>query len=87
MLISSTYIETGVYLKDIGKTSYLTDVTLRLFLMIELILGVISHCATRHPKQAMMNPKESELKYKNFRHVLCILFFMYTYRLEDVIVS
>lgn len=87
LLISSTYIETGVYLKDIGKTSHATGVTLRLFLMIELMLGVISYCAGRHPRRAVVNPKEGELKYKNFKYVLWMLFLMYAYRLADVIVS
>ena len=87
LLVSSTYIETGVYLKDIGKISQPTGVTLRLFLMIELMLGVISHCAGKHPKWVVVNPKEGELKYENFRHILWMLFFMYTYRLTDIIVS
>ena len=87
LLVSSSYIETGVYLKDIGKTSYATGVTLRLFLMIELMLGVISYCAGRHPRRAVVNPQEGELKYKNFRYVLGMLFIMYVYRLVDVIVS
>ena len=43
LLVSSAYIETGVYLKDIGKTSYATGVTIRLFLMIEFMLCLISY--------------------------------------------
>ena len=38
LLVSSAYIETGIYLMDIGKDSYPTGVTIRLFLMIEIYL-------------------------------------------------
>lgn len=47
LVISSAYIETGVYLKDIGVRSYPTGVTLRLVCMLELFLIVFSIVASR----------------------------------------
>ena len=87
LLVSSAYIETGVYLKDIGKTSYATGVTIRLFLMIELMLCMISFWAGKHPKIVIENPKEGKHTYNTFKHVERILFVLYAYRLLDVIVS
>lgn len=87
LLVSSAYIETGVYLKDIGKTSYATGVTIRLFLMIELMLCMISFWAGKHPKIVIENPKEGKHTYNTFKHVERILFVLYVYRLLDVIVS
>lgn len=87
LLVSSTYIETGVYLKDIGKTSYATGVTIRLFLMIELMLGVIIYLAGRNPKPQAVDVKNGKYVYKNFKMVLWILFLMYGYRFADVMIS
>lgn len=50
LVISSAYIETGVYLKDIGVRSYPTGVTLRLVCMLELFLVVFSVVASRLSK-------------------------------------
>lgn len=87
LLVSSAYIETGVYLKDIGKTSYATGVTIRLFLMIEFMLCLISYWAGKHPKIVIENPKEGRYTYNTFKRVECVLFLLYAYRLLDVIVS
>lgn len=87
LLVSSAYIETGVYLKDIGKTSYATGVTIRLFLMIEFMLCLISYWAGKHPKIVIENPKEGRFTYNTFKRVECVLFLLYAYRLLDVIVS
>lgn len=87
LLVSSAYIETGVYLKDIGRTSYATGVTIRLFLMIELMLGVISYLAKRHPKQIPISPREGAYNFRDFKGILWLLFLMYTYRLIDILVS
>lgn len=77
LLVSSAYIETGVYLKDIGRKSYATGVTIRLFLMIELMLGLISYWAGKHPIQIATAPKEGIFQYRDFRGILWILFLMY----------
>ena len=87
LLVSSTYIETGVYLKDIGKISYATGVTIRLFLMIELMLGVIMYFASRHPRSEAVDVRNGKYTYKNFRKILWLLLIMYGYRFADVLVS
>ena len=87
LLVSSTYIETGVYLKDIGKTSYATGVTIRLFLMIELMLGVIMYFAGRHPRPRAVDVRNGKYTYKNFRMILWLLLIMYGYRFADVLIS
>lgn len=87
LLVSSTYIETGVYLKDIGRTSYATGVTIRLFLMIELMLGVIMYFAGRHPRTEAVDVKNGKYTYKNFKKILWLLLLMYGYRLVDVLIS
>lgn len=87
LLVSSAYIETGVYLKDIGRKSYATGVTIRLFLMIELMLGLISYWAGKHPIQIATAPKEGIFQYRDFKGILWILFLMYAYRLTDILIS
>lgn len=87
LLVSSTYIETGVYLKDIGKISYATGVTIRLFLMIELMLGVIMYFASRHRRLDAVDVKNGKYTYKDFRIILLLLLLMYVYRFVDILIS
>ena len=87
LLVSSTYIETGVYLKDIGKISYATGSTIRLFLMIELMLGVIMYFASKHPRPEAVDVKNGKYIYNNFKMILCLLLLMYGYRFVDVLIS
>jgi len=83
LLVSSAYIETGVYLKDIGTTSYATGATFRLFLQIELMLGVITYWAKKMPRKI-----ESDYYVtRNDRKWLHIIFAVYAYRLLDIIIS
>ncbi len=86
LLVSSAYIETGVYLKDIGTTSYATGVTVRLFLMIEILLFTIMYFAGRWRKKVRNTAEDIESVYNctGWNRLLIIL---YAYRLLDILVS
>lgn len=86
LVISSAYIETGVYLKDIGVRSYPTGVTLRLVCMLELFLIVFSVVASRLSKidvpRAFSGRAYDETWWIRFA-LICI----FAYRLVDVLIS
>lgn len=85
LLVSSAYIETGIYLMDIGKDSYPTGVTIRLFLMIEIYFMVLFYLARKHPIKERVEGTLS--RYKDYKKVLILLFLVYSYRLADILVS
>lgn len=87
LIVSSAYIETGVYLKDIGKTSYTTGVTIRLFVMLEIIIGIINYLAGKYPQPTIAPTKEATYTYEDFRGILFWLFLLFSYRLADMFAS
>jgi len=86
LLVSSAYIETGVYLKDIGVTSYATGVTIRLGLQIILMLSVIMFWARRWYFQITSSYVEIGEGY-NCKKWNIGLFIVYLYRLIDILLS
>lgn len=86
LVISSAYIETGVYLKDIGVRSYPTGVTLRLVCMLELFLIVFSVVASRLSKIDV--PRAfSGRAYDETWWIRFVLICIFAYRLVDVLIS
>lgn len=86
LLVSSAYIETGVYLKDIGKTSYATGVTVRLFIMIEVLIFTIMHFADKWKRKIQNTEEETEAIY-NCAGWNKVLILLYGYRLLDILIS
>ena len=85
LLVSCVYIETGIYLTDMGKYSYATGATFRLFCMIELYMFVFFYLAGKHPIKARV--AKTSRKFKDYKLILGLLFGVYIYRLADILVS
>lgn len=86
LLVSSAYIETGVYLKDIGVTAYATGVTIRLFIMIETMLFTIMYFAGKWRKKGQSTDEEID-SFFNCAKWNILLLLLYGYRLLDILVS
>lgn len=86
LLVSSAYIETGVYLKDIGITSYATGVTVRLFIMIEIMIFTIMYFAGKWKKNVESTDEEIASVF-NCAKWNILLLLLYGYRLLDILIS
>lgn len=85
LLLSSAYIETGIYLKDIGRDSYPTGVTFRLFCMIELYFLVFFILARKRPVR--WRTEELPVSYGKYTKTLWLMLLISTYRLLDILIS
>lgn len=86
LLVSSAYIETGIYLIDFLKTSYATGATFRLFCLMEFQLLIIMLMAKGYRKKELETPcRELKTEHFTFWHRICMGAALYL--LADILVS